>query len=106
MRPRSMLALFPVLGIFLLASGCGYNEIQSLDEETNAAWSEVLNQYQRRADLIPNLVNVVKGYAAHERETLEAVTRARAQATSVNPSAEIAVTAPKFNSAAFWSGLK
>ena len=89
MRRRSMLALFPVLGILLLASGCGYNEIQSLDEETNAAWSEVLNQYQRRADLIPNLVNVVKGYAAHERETLEAVTQARAQATSINPSADL-----------------
>jgi len=89
MLPRSMLALFPILGILLLASGCGYNQIQSLDEETNAAWSEVLNQYQRRADLIPNLVNVVKGYAAHERETLEAVTRARAQATSVQPSADI-----------------
>src|ERR671924_616471 len=73
-----------VLGFFgLQASGCGYNEIQGLDEETNAAWSEVLNQYQRRADLVPNLVNVVKGYASHERETLEAVTQARAQATSV-----------------------
>jgi len=89
MRPRSMLAWFPILGILLLASGCGYNEIQSLDEETNASWSEVLNQYQRRADLIPNLVNVVKGYAAHERETLEAVTQARARATSVTPSADL-----------------
>ena len=89
MRPRSMLALVPILSILLLAAGCGYNDIQSLDEETNAAWSEVLNQYQRRADLIPNLVNVVKGYAAHERETLEAVTQARARATSVTPSAEL-----------------
>src|SRR6185295_16987002 len=89
MRLRSMGALFAILGMLLSASGCGYNEIQSLDEETNAAWSEVLNQYQRRADLIPNLVNVVKGYAAHERETLEAVTQARAQATSVTPSTEL-----------------
>ncbi len=63
----------------LSVSGCGYNELQGLDEETNAAWSEVLNQYQRRADLIPNLVATVKGYAAHERETLEEVTRARSQ---------------------------
>jgi LemA protein len=84
-----MLILCPLLGALLLASGCGYNDLQSLDEETNAAWSEVLNQYQRRADLIPNLVNVVKGYAAHERETLEAVTQARAQATSITPSADL-----------------
>jgi LemA protein len=83
-----MLARFAILtvlcGLLLEVAGCGYNQIQGLDEETNAAWSEVLNQYQRRADLIPNLVNVVKGYAAHERETLEAVTQARAQATSLS----------------------
>ena len=72
-----------------LLSGCGYNQIQGLDEETNAAWSEVLNQYQRRADLIPNLVNTVKGYAAHERETLEAVTRARAQVGSITATPEL-----------------
>jgi LemA protein len=65
-----------------LLSGCGYNEFQAKDEATKAAWGEVVNQYQRRADLIPNLVNTVKGYATHERETLEAVTRARAAATS------------------------
>jgi len=63
--------------------GCGYNDLQGLDENVKAAWSEVQNQYQRRADLIPNLVNVVKGYAAHERETLEAVTEARAKVGSV-----------------------
>jgi LemA protein len=73
----------------LQAGGCGYNEIQGLDEETNAAWAEVLNQYQRRADLVPNLVSVVKAYASHERETLEAVTRARAQAMAVQPSPEL-----------------
>jgi LemA protein len=73
----------------LPAGGCGYNEIQGLDEETNAAWAEVLNQYQRRADLVPNLVNVVKGYASHERETLESVTRARTQATALSPSPEL-----------------
>jgi LemA protein len=72
-----------------LLSGCGYNEFQSKDEATKAAWSEVVNQYQRRADLIPNLVNTVKGYASHERETLEAVTRARAAATSFQITPEV-----------------
>lgn len=66
-----------------LASGCGYNDIQGLDEDTKAAWSEVVNQYQRRADLIPNLVATVKGYATHEHDTLEAVINARAKATSI-----------------------
>jgi LemA protein len=70
-------------------SGCGYNQIQALDEETNAAWSEVLNQYQRRADLVPNLVSTVKGYAAHERETLQAVTQARAQVSGFKPTPEL-----------------
>ena len=63
--------------------GCGYNDLQGLDEATKAAWSEVVNQYQRRADLIPNLVATVKGYAAHEKETLEGVVEARAKATSI-----------------------
>ncbi len=72
-----------------LLSGCGYNQFQSKDEATKAAWGEVVNQYQRRADLIPNLVNTVKGYAAHERETLEAVTRARAAATSFQITPEV-----------------
>lgn len=65
-----------------LLSGCGYNSFQTKDEAIKAAWSEVVNQYQRRADLIPNLVNTVKGYASHEKDTLEAVTKARSQATS------------------------
>jgi LemA protein len=74
-----------VLGVLMSTSlwGCGYNDLQGLDEDTKAAWSEVVNQYQRRADLIPNLVATVKGYAAHEKETLEGVVEARAKATSV-----------------------
>ena len=75
--------------VILTISGCGYNTIQGLDEETNQAWSEVLNQYQRRADLIPNLVNVVKGYAAHEKETLEDVTQARSQAAGIKATPEL-----------------
>lgn len=63
----------------LLLSGCGYNAIQSKDEAVTAAWSEVLNQYQRRADLVPNLVNTVKGYASHEESVFTRVTEARAQ---------------------------
>ena len=73
-----------LLGVVLLAlGGCGVNDIPSYDESADAAWSDVLNQYQRRAELIPNLVSTVKGYAAHEKETLEAVIEARAKATSM-----------------------
>jgi LemA protein len=72
-----------------LLSGCGYNQFQTRDEAIKAAWSEVVNQYQRRADLIPNLVNTVKGYAAHEKDTLEAVTKARAAATSFQITPEV-----------------
>ncbi len=72
-----------------LLSGCGYNEFQTRDEATKAAWGEVVNQYQRRADLIPNLVNTVKGYASHEKDTLESVTRARAAATSFQITPEV-----------------
>ncbi|ALD91205.1 LemA family protein [Cupriavidus gilardii] len=71
-----------------LLSACGYNDFQAKDEAVKAAWGEVVNQYQRRADLIPNLVNTVKGYASHERETLEAVTKARATATSIQVTPE------------------
>lgn len=82
-----------VLAILLLLtftlSGCGYNTLQSKDEQVKASWSEVVNQYQRRADLVPNLVNTVKGYAAHEREVLNEVTTARAQAASVRLTPEV-----------------
>ncbi|WP_280821176.1 LemA family protein [Pseudaminobacter soli (ex Li et al. 2025)] len=66
-----------------LLSACGYNTIPTQEEKAKAAWSEVLNQYQRRADLIPNLVETVKGYASHEKETLDAVVEARAKATQM-----------------------
>lgn len=71
-----------------LLSACGYNEFQSKDETTKAAWSEVVNQYQRRADLVPNLVNTVKGYAAQEKDVLIGVTEARAKATSIQVTPE------------------
>jgi LemA protein len=73
----------------LFFSGCGYNKIQGLDEEVKAAWSEIQNQYQRRYDLIPNLVEVVKGYAKHERETLEAVVNARAKVGEVKLGSDV-----------------
>jgi LemA protein len=69
-------------------SGCGYNSIQSKDEAVKAAWSEVVNQYQRRADLVPNLVNTVKGYATHEEEVFTKVTEARAQVGKITLSAD------------------
>ena len=78
-----------VLSIGLILGGCGYNTIQKQDEEVKAAWSEVLNQYQRRADLIPNLVNTVKGFAQQEMEVLTRVTEARARATSIQATPEL-----------------
>lgn len=81
-RFRAVPALLLVFLLPLL-SACGFNTIPTAEEQAKAAWSEVLNQYQRRADLIPNLVETVKGYAAHEREVLEAVVEARARATQV-----------------------
>ena len=73
----------------LALSGCGYNDFQRLDEQVKASWSEVLNQYQRRADLIPNLVNTVKGFAAQEQQVLIGVTEARAKATSIQATPEL-----------------
>ena len=76
-------ALILALTLIVAISGCGYNSIQSGDEAVTAAWSDVVNQYKRRADLLPNLVNTVKGYAAHEEEVLTKVTEARTKATSL-----------------------
>ena len=73
----------------LTLSGCGYNTLQSTDEQIRASWSEVLNQYQRRADLIPNLVNVVKGFAAQEKDVLLGVTNARAKVGSIQATPEL-----------------
>jgi LemA protein len=77
------LLMMPLALLMLLLGGCGYNTLQSTDEQIKAAWSEVLNQYQRRADLVPNLVNVVKGYAAHEQQVLTQVTEARAKVGTI-----------------------
>jgi LemA protein len=79
--------LLPLIAALTL-SGCGYNDFQRLDEQTKSAWSEVLNQYQRRADLVPNIVATVKGEAAFEQETLTKVIEARAKATSIQVTPE------------------
>ncbi len=77
-----------VLSLFQF-TGCGYNALQSGDEDVKASWSEVVNQYQRRSDLIPNLVNTVKGYAAHEEDVFTSVTQARAQVGSIKATPEL-----------------
>ncbi|SNR88969.1 LemA protein [Methylobacillus rhizosphaerae] len=82
------LKLIAVLMVLSL-SGCGYNTFQTLDEQVKADWSEVLNQYQRRADLVPNLVNTVKGYAAHEQEVLTQVADARSRVGSIQATPEL-----------------
>jgi LemA protein len=83
----------------LLLSGCGYNTIQTQDEQTKSAWSEVINQYQRRADLIPNLVATVKGFAAQEQAVLIGVTEARAKATQTKVDASNAQSLQQFQAA-------
>ncbi|WP_047541164.1 LemA family protein [Methylotenera versatilis] len=80
--------LLPLI-LMLSLSGCGYNTFQSLDEEAKASWSEVLNQYQRRADLVPNLVETVKGYATHEQEVLTDVANARSKVGSMQVTPEL-----------------
>jgi LemA protein len=82
-------ALLGALLATLALSGCGYNDFQRLDEQVKAAWAEVLNQYQRRADLIPNIVATVKGEASFEQDTLTQVIEARAKATSIQATPEL-----------------
>ena len=83
------LRIWLVTALALLASGCGYNRIQQQDEAVKAAWSEVINQYQRRADLVPNLVNTVKGFAAQEQKVLIGVTEARAKVGTIQATPEL-----------------
>jgi len=84
-----ILLTFSLMLATLTLSGCGYNTIQTTDEGVVASWGEVVNQYQRRADLIPNLVNTVKGAAAHEKDVLEAVTVARSRVGSIQATPEL-----------------
>lgn len=84
---RLRLALLIFFSTFL--SGCGYNALQTTEEQINASWAEVLNMYQRRADLVPNLVSVVKGYAAHEQQVLTQVTEARARVGSIQATPDL-----------------
>lgn len=85
---RNMLLISIILCVLVL-SGCGYNTLQSADEQIKASWAEVLNQYKRRADLIPNLVNTVKGFAAQEKDVLLGVTNARSRIGSIQATPEL-----------------
>lgn len=86
---RRLLWLALLCFALLNLGGCGYNALQAADEQVKASWAEVLNQYQRRADLVPNLVNVVKGYAAHEKDVLLQVTEARAKIGQIQATPEL-----------------
>ena len=86
---RKLLGLLVVSLAAIALSGCGYNDLQRQDEQIKSSWSEVLNQYQRRADLVPNLVNTVKGYAAQEERVLTEVTNARASVGSIKATPEL-----------------
>src|SRR5512147_1362153 len=94
---RRLLTVIATLASALALGGCGYNDFQRLDEQTKSAWSEVLNQYQRRADLIPNIVATVKGEANFEQETLTRVVEARAKATSIQVTPETLANPEAFN---------
>ena len=99
MRLSTVLRLAAVGLLGLMLSGCGYNQIQTKDEAVKAGWSEVLNQYKRRADLIPNLVNTVKGYASHEERVLTEVTEARAKVGQINVNADDAQSLAQYQAA-------
>ena len=94
---RRLAGISLVLALAMPLSGCGYNDFQRLDEATKASWSEVLNQYQRRADLIPNIVATVKGEANFEQETLTKVIEARSKATSIQATPELINDPEAFN---------
>ena len=96
---RRWAAMLAVAATATMLSGCGYNAIQQKDEAVKAGWSEVLNQYKRRADLIPNLVATVKGYAAHESQVLTEVTEARARVGQVQVNADDAASLQQFQAA-------
>ncbi len=91
-----MLRVLLIGALALIVSGCGYNRFQSLDEQVKSAWSEVLNQYQRRADLVPNLVNTVKGYAAQEQKIFIEVAEARSKVGSIQATPELVNDAQAF----------
>ncbi|MCM2338735.1 MAG: LemA family protein [Lysobacter sp.] len=96
---RRILMALAVLSLTFMLSGCGYNTIQQKDEAVKAAWSQVLNVYKRRADLVPNLVATVKGYAAHEAQVLTQVTEARAKVGSINVNADDPASLQQFQQA-------
>jgi LemA protein len=99
MRVISPVRAVLILVLACLLSSCGYNQIQQKDESVKAAWSQVLNVYKRRADLIPNLVNTVKGYASHEERVLTEVTQARARVSQINVNANDAASLQQFQQA-------
>jgi len=99
MRVVSPVRAILILVLAAMLSGCGYNQIQQKDEAVKAGWSEVINQYKRRADLIPNLVNTVKGYAAQEQQVLIGVTEARAKVSQINVNADDAASLAQFQQA-------
>ena len=95
--PRRLVTMLLAIAGVLALPGCGYNEFQTLDEQVNAAWAELLSQYQRRSDLIPNIVATVKGEANFEQETLTRVIEARAKATSIQATPELVNDPAAFN---------
>ena len=97
MRVIVRLLLLAIVAVSI--TGCGYNAIQQKDEAVNAGWSEVINQYQRRADLIPNLVNTVQGYASHEQKVLTDVTQARSRVGQIQVNADDAASLQQFQQA-------